>query len=491
MRRVIGREEEQKELLGAIESNAPEFIALYGRRRVGKTYLVKNTLSERKGILFFLVTGIKDGLLSTQLQNFMTAIGETFFYKGAPLETPENWNKAFSVLNDNIKASPKKKIVLFFDEFPWMATQNSYLLQMLEYYWNHYWSNNPKIKLIICGSSAGWILKNIINNRGGLYNRVTRTIQLEPFSLHQVKKFLAHQKVVLSNKQIIQIYMVLGGIPHYLSKIKPGHTSQQTIEELAFKKNSFLLQEFNNLYATLFSTDTGHIELARIIAQHHYGIGQEELAQKALHISSGGSFVRWLEDLEEAGFIQRFKPFLARKKGIYYKMIDEYSLFYFDWIEPLKETLLGKGMRKGYWETKLHTPAWYSWTGYSFESVCYKHIPQISIALKLSPSAVPYAWRFAPTKSSSENGAQIDLLFDRDDGAITVCEIKYTDQPFAIDKQYAEKLTNKIGVFKAKTKTKKDIFLAFVSASGLKKTMYSEAMVSGIVDADDLFSKAD
>lgn len=285
--------------------------------------------------------------------------------------------------------------------------------------------------------------------------------------------------------------MVLGGIPHYLSKIKPGLSANQIIEDLAFKKNSFLMQEFKNLYATLFSSNEGHIELARLIAQHRYGIGQEELAHKAAHISSGGSFVRKIEDLEETGFITRFKPFLAQKKGIYLKMVDEYSLFYFDWIEPIKSTLLEMGMRKGYWAGKLLSPAWHSWAGYAFEAVCYKHIPQISMALKLEPTAIPHTWRSVPPKGSNEDGAQIDLLFDRDDAAITLCEIKYTDQAFSIDKQYAEKLIIKIGVFKTKTKTKKDIFLAFVSASGLKKTMYSEAMVSGIVDADDLFKKTE
>ena len=217
-----------------------KFIALYGRRRVGKTYLVKKTFSEKKGTLFFPATGIMDGLITEQLEAFINSVGDVFLYPGARLETPTNWQEAFKTLNDNINASKAKKIVLFFDEFPWMVTPNSRLLKMLEYFWNHYWSNNPRIKLIICGSSASWILKHIINNQDGLYNRVTHTIHLEPFTLRQVKEFLRHRKVALSNKQIIQLYMVLGGIPHYLAKVKPRLTTPQIIEELAFKKDSFL-----------------------------------------------------------------------------------------------------------------------------------------------------------------------------------------------------------------------------------------------------------
>lgn len=491
MGRIIGRDKEKDELLSALKSPAPEFIALYGRRRVGKTYLVKNTFQDMNGVLFFSMTGTKDGLLSEQLENFTKRVGETFF-TGARLEIPSTWKQAFSTLTDYIRVSKQKKIVLFFDEFPWLVTKNSRLLQTLQFYWNEYWGNDPRIKLIICGSSASWILKNVVNNRGGLYNRVTRTMHLEPFTLDQAKKFLAYQKVNLPNKQLIELYMVLGGIPHYLAKVKPGLSLAQIVDTLAFGKNSFLMQEFSNLYATLFDTGDGHIELARIIAQHHYGIGQEELARQAPTISSGGSFVRWLKDLEEAGFIQRFKPYLSSKKGIYFKMIDEYSLFYFTWIEPINSSLLARGMRKGYWEGKIHTPEWNSWTGYAFESACYKHIPQISTALTLSPTAVPYSWRYVPIRKTKDSGAQIDLLFDRQDDAITLCEIKYTDKPFVIDKAYAGALTQRIDIFTTKTKTQKALFFAFVSASGLKKTLYSEAIVNGgVVTADDLCKKVD
>jgi AAA+ ATPase superfamily predicted ATPase len=494
---IVGRIQEQKVLKKTYESNQAEFIAIYGRRRVGKTFLVRQYFSDnqavmKKGASFFYVTGTKDASLQDQITNFTEEIGNTF-YSGASLEVQTNWRDTLQTLTQAIKnAPPKKRIVLFFDEFPWLVTRNSNLLQTLEYYWNHHWSRDPRIKLIICGSSAGWILKNIVNNKGGLYNRVTRTLHLQPFNLQETQDYLSSIKIKLNHHQIAHLYMVLGGIPFYLSQVEPGLSAIQNVERLAFKDNGFLIKEFPNLYATLFEESQTHIDLTRLISQHPYGIGQEEIIKKLSHLSSGGRIVEWLSDLERSGFILRMKPFSHKRKGIYYKLIDEYSLFYFRWIEPIKNSLLEQGMRPGYWENLQNTPAWNSWVGYAFESLCYKHIPQISHGLHLSPTAVPYAWRYAPSKNEdgeSDRGAQIDLLFDRDDDAITVCEIKYTQSPFAIDKRYAEQLNQKLKVFKTVTKSKKQLFLSLISASGVKKTIYSEEMLASAIDLEILFHR--
>jgi hypothetical protein len=489
MEKIIGREEELSILESAFKSTKPEFIALFGRRRVGKTFLVRNLFSKRKNTIFFSVTGMKDGKTSQQIKNFVNQIGESFYGFELRPETPKNWFDTFELLTSVIKTVKNKNIVLFFDEFPWMVTQKSELLTAFAYFWNHYGSSNPRIKLIICGSSAGWILKKIVNDRDALYNRVTRRIHLEPFSLYETKKYLIHRNIRLDNRQITHLYMVLGGIPFYLDQVKPGLSAIQVVAHLAFKKHSFLLDEFENLYATLFDGGEGHIELARIIASHQYGIGQEELTKLASHISSGGTLVSRLKDLEKAGFVQRFKPFGVSKKGIFYKMIDEYSLFYFRWIEPIKDTLLESGMSKGYWERLQYSQAWNSWAGYAFESLCHKHIFQIMQALEISPMAIPYTWRYVPPKGSQEHGAQIDLLFDREDGIISVCEIKYMREAFVIDKTYAAKLALKLELFEKQTKTKKQFLLSIISASGLKENMYSEELVSGACLLDDLFKK--
>ena len=484
---IIGRKIEKEILEEAFQSSEAELVALYGRRRVGKTYLIRNFFEHKEDTLFFTMTGTKDAPQDEQTTNFAQTVRDAFLYEGAPVDVKKAWRDAFSMLTDLLRLSKKKKLVLFFDEFPWMVTKGSRLLRTFEFFWNHYWSRDPRIKLIICGSSSGWILKNIVHNKGGLYNRVTRTIQLEPFNLKQTKEYLEYNNVRLNYRDITDLYMVMGGIPFYLSKVKPGRSAAQVIEEIAFQKNSFMLTEFANLYATLFGSEGPYIAIAREIADHRYGIGQEELIRKVKRFSSGGRAIKVLTDLEQAGFIARLTPFGRKRKGIYYKMIDEYSLFYFRWIEPIRRAILETGERSGYWGRMQNSQSWYNWAGYAFEALCMKHIQQIRKALHLNSFALAYTWRYTPKKGSGERGAQIDLLFDRDDNAITLCEIKYTKQPYAIDKQCMAKLHRQIDVFKAQTKTRKNIFISFIAAEGLKKTIYSEELVHNLVTLKDLY----
>lgn len=485
--KIVGRQEELTMLEKFFASSKAEFLGVYGRRRVGKTHLIRNFF-KKKTRYFFNSTGIHNAPIKRQLAEFVTEIAQVF-HQGIELKEQDNWFDAFKLLTESFqKQVPQdKKIVLFFDEFPWMATHRSKLLQALDFYWNRHWSQDKRIKLIICGSAASWIIKNIINNKGGLHNRITRTMRLAPMSLGQTKAFLNSLGIKLNIRHVCQVYMVTGGIPYYLSRIESGLSAVQVIEELAFTRNSFLLREFDNLYASLFDDSDTYVEIVRAIAEKRYGLGQEELFHRIDALSKGGTVVKKLKELEEAGFLISFKPYGHQKKGIYYRVIDEYSLFYFDWIEPIKNTLLASGLRKGYWQKVQKTPAWHNWAGYAFETICYKHLAQISQALSLSPTTIPATWRHSPIKNTGEQGAQIDLLFDRDDDAITVGEIKYTEQPFVLDKQYAGALKQKMEVFSRVTRTRKQLFLAMISASGLKNTIYSEEMVSGVVTLEDLF----
>ncbi len=290
-----------------------------------------------------------------------------------------------------------------------------------------------------------------------------------------------------SNKEIVHIYMVLGGIPFYLDQLQSKLSAMQNVEWLAFKKKSFLLSEFSNLYATLFGEQSVHVDLARAIAHHCYGIGHRELAEKVSSIASGGTLVVRLNELEQSGFIQRFESFGKSSKSIFYKMIDEYSLFYFQWIEPRK-SLIERGEEKGYWMRIQNSPAWHAWAGCAFEAACNKHVPLIRDALHLTMAGASQ-WRYVPQKGSKSRGAQIDLLFDREDNSITLCEIKYTKEPFTITKSYAQNIQNKIEVFKKHTKTDKTLYFAMISANGLKENMYSEELVSEVVTLDDLFKE--
>jgi len=486
MSNLIARLEECELLKAMLHSDQAEFLALYGRRRIGKTFLIQNFFAKQK-CLFFRVTGQKNGSLQEQIRGFTASISQAF-YQGAELNGKDNWFDAFESLRLAIltNSKPDQKIVLFFDEFPWMVGRKSRLLETLEYFWNHYWSNEPLIKLIICGSSAAWIIRKIINQKGGLHNRITRKIQLKPFKLKELKAFLASKGLRLNHKQITEIYMATGGVPYYLASVMKGQTSTQIIDLLAFRQDGLLFNEFDNLFSSLFEDSQAYIDLLRLVSKSRYGLEQSELI-KGAQLSSGGTAVKKLNELVQTGFLMKFKPHFHKKRGTYYRLIDEYTHFYLSWIEPIKNTLLNESMDPGYWEHLHGTPAWNAWAGYSFESICYQHLSEIRKALGLNPTAIPDTWRYLPKKEESMTGAQIDLLFDRRDDAINLCEIKFTDKPFVLDKAEAINLKNKMEVFVKKTGTLKQIFLTLISAQGIKPSLYSEEMITQVVTLDDLF----
>lgn len=487
--RITGRDEELKILSHLHQSKQAEFLALYGRRRVGKTFLIREFFQDKKDAIFFHVTGLKDGSMLEQIANVLDRIGETF-YGGARLAQEASWRDTFKVLNDAIKKQTEdnknKKIIIFIDEIPWMSTPKSKLLQNVDYFWNQYWSVNQKIKLIICGSSASWIINKIINNRGGLHNRITEKICLESFNLRETKNYLEQNGIHLNNNQILQLYMVTGGVPFYLSKIKWKGSAIQIIEKLAFSKKAFFLGEFDNLFSSLFKDYEAHIKIVTMLSKHKDGIGKNKLL--GMMGSEGGSGTKRLQELEDAGFIMSFKPLYHKRKGAYYRLIDEYTSFYLKWIAPIKAIPQEKSFDKDDWRAIRSTPEWSSWLGYAFEAVCYKHLIQIKRKLDLPPMSLASTWRYAPKKMSTERGAQIDLLFDRRDDAISICEIKYTEKPFAITKDYYLALNRKLAVFKEQTRTQKQLLISFISANGIVENHYSEEMVNEVVTLDDFFS---
>ena len=485
--RVVAREEQVEDINKVISSDQAELLALYGRRRVGKTFLVRKTCENKKGTVYLNITGTKDGSKSEQIQHFLEQFGEVFL-DGIIPQTVNSWDEAFKLLNNAIKKIEKnKKVVIFLDELPWLATPKSKLLQAIDYYWNQHWSWNPAVKLIVCGSSASWIIRKIIKNKGGLHNRVTKEIHLKPFNLKQTKTFLKYLGLKLNNKQILKIYLVTGGIPFYLMFLEKGLSADQLIEKIAFREKAPLLTEFDKLFSSLFKNHESYVEILRHLARHPTGISRAELLDKVGESLNGQGGTKKLNALQESDFIIEFKPHFNSKKGVYYKLIDEYTLFYFRWIEPIRQTLQAFSLDEGNWIEAQSSAEWRAWSGLAFEAVCYKHISQIRKALDISPTAVANSWRYVPSKGKDDQGAQVDLLFDRKDGVISLCEIKYTEKPFVIDKQYARNLLNKQKVFLSRTKTKKQLFISLIASGGAKDNLYFEDFIDSMVVFDDLF----
>ena len=474
---LVGRKHERQLLEKAYQSDESEFIVVYGRRRIGKTYLVREFF-KGKDCKFLHATGLQQGTQKKQLKKFTDALSHTF-YDDAPLVLPGNWDEAFGLLNKQL-LKYTEKTVIFLDELPWMATKKSSLLQEMDYYWNHHWSVNKNVILIVCGSSASWLISKILYNKGGLYNRTTCTIKLMPFSLSETREYLQSRKIKLNDAHILSLYLAFGGVPYYLRYIEPGLTAEQNIQYLVFDKNTPLADEFNKLFDSLFENADAYVELIRLIAKRKEGIGRADLKSIATLSTGGGRLSRRLKDLCETGFIEEYTPW-GRTIGDYYKLIDEFCLFYLHWVDAQKS----RKFTQDYWINQSQQPAYYAWSGYAFEAVCMKHMVQIIDSLGIKANTIG-SWRFV-SRQNTESGAQIDLIIDRTDNAMTIGEIKFTDHPFAIDKQYAEKLKYKIDLFRKKTGTSKQIFLVMIASSGLKKTIYSEDMVSGVVVLDDLF----
>lgn len=344
----------------------------------------------------------------------------------------------------------------------------------------------PNVKVILCGSAASWMLEHLINARGGLHNRLTRTMQLQPFNLYETQEYLLSRKVRLNEKHLLDLYMCMGGIPYYLNYVETGKSAEQNIQEICFDANGILFTEFKRLFKSLFQNTELNLRIVREIASKREGVSREELLKK-LNISSGGTFNKRLNELKAAGFIQGFIPYRYKKKEQYFRIIDEYSSFYLTWIDPIAE----KGFpQPNYWKLCTKSSHWLSWTGYAFESVCLKHLPQILRALRLDSIACEIGnWRFIPTKGSKETGVQIDLLFDRQDNTVTLCEIKYSTNKYVIDKAYAKDLQSKLDVFQYKTKTPKQLLLAFISVNGVKKNLWSDDLITNEVDLEDLFKQ--
>jgi AAA+ ATPase superfamily predicted ATPase len=477
MEMLTGRETEIELLTSALQSPEAELIAVYGRRRVGKTYLIRNVY---KGRLIFDFSGIHKATTHVQLENFsMTLSGLS--KAGIPLPVPDNWMHAFQMLKAfTVPLIRKRKSVLFFDEFPWIHTHKSGFLSAFEHFWNSWACQQPNLVIVICGSAASWMIQKIVNNKGGLHNRITRRVRLLPFSLYETELYLKSRRVNLDRFQLLQLYMVLGGVPHYLKEINPGESAAQNIDRICFTKDGFLQNEFKNLYSSLFDHAEKHIAVIRALANKPAGLTRNEIID-ACNLTSGGTTTKLLDELAESGFISSYIPFDKNVKLSIFKLMDEYSRFYIKFMEGNR--VAGAGA----WIKKSTSSSWKSWSGTAFEAVCLKHVPQLKKALGIAGVYTEEsAWRHA---AKEESGAQIDLLIDRQDFCVNVCEIKFSAADFVIDKKYAAELQNKLNVFREKTGLRKTLFATMITTFGVRSNEYKLSMVQSDIKMEALFKK--
>lgn len=472
----IGRKKELEILQKTLHSEEPEMVAVIGRRRVGKTFLVRTAFA---GQLVFEITGTQNASTQEQLKNFAIRIRD-FFGEDALSTTPNNWMDAFEVLMRQLdRKQTKGKLVIFFDELPWLATHKSGFLNALGFFWNS-WATQKNIVVVICGSAAAWMIQKVVYHKGGLHNRITKRIDLQPFNLCEMEAFLRARNLIFDRYQLLLLYMAMGGIPHYLKELEAGKSAAQNIDALCFSSSGLLRDEFSKLYPALFEHADNHIAVIRALAQKWKGMSRVEIVT-ATKLPDGGGLSDVLEELVGSGFVNAYYPFGKKKKDMLYRLTDEYSLFYLKFIET------NRTWGKPVWMSLSQTQEFKSWSGYAFESICIKHLPQIEKALSIA-GVFSEASGFIHRGTADFPGLQIDLVLDRKDHVINLFEMKFYHEPWLLSKSDAIDLRHRVSLFKNLTKTSKQVFLTVVTPFGMHKNEHSIGLVDNEVLMDDLFA---
>lgn len=470
---IIGRKEEQQILHSAVQSENSEFVAVYGRRRVGKTYLIRETFGYK---FTFQHTGLAKGNTKEQLFSFAISLRDAG-YDDCPI--PKSWLEAFSLLSAYLKNSTDEKKIVFLDELPWMDTPRSNFISAFEHFWNGWASARKDIILIICGSATSWIINKVINDHGGLHNRVTKQIALQPFTLKECEMFAKSKGLEMSRYQLAECYMVLGGIPYYWSLLEKGLSLAQNIDKIIFAKNGKLSNEFNKLYASLFKSPEQYIDIVTALGKKKVGMTREEIIA-ATDKYSNGALSKVLDELEYCGFIRKYNGFDKKSKQAIYQLIDNYTLFYFKFIQQ------NENNDEHFWSASIDSAMHRAWSGLAFERLCMAHTQQIKAALGIAGVlSNVYSWRKEADEMS--DGAQIDLLIDRKDQVINLCEMKYSLSEYIIDAEYEQKLRNKKSAFINATNTRKAVHLTMVTTFGIKTNAHS-GIVQNEITLEDLFS---
>jgi hypothetical protein len=456
----VGRHHQATTILHLLETPRSEMLAVIGRRRVGKTELIWQSLGAR---FDFEITGIQHATTSAQLKNFANKYNE-YAKPSIPIAPPGNWQDAFQLLKDWLsKRRSKKKIVLFFDEIPWIATKRSNFLELIGHFWND-WAVRNNVLLIICGSAASWMIKQVVHHKGSLHNRITHQMHLKPFTLAETEQMLLSRGIQLERMQVALLYMVTGGIPFYLAPLEKGKSVPQYINQLCFKTGGVLTNEFEKLFASLYERPDNHVAVIKALATKWNGMTRAELVAVS-KLADGGTFTKVLDELETSDFISSSAPFDKKKKDTLYRLTDPFCLFYLKFMQDLKKNQVQS------FEQIAQSQAFKSWAGYAFENICYYHLPHLQRALGISGVATAVSG-YLFKGNEEQKGLQIDMVLDRADGIIHLCEMKFYQAPFTITKAYADELRERRVQFSELTGTRKSVYLLLVSPFGLSENPY-------------------
>ena len=480
MAKIIGRDKEIEELNRLYNSEKSELVAVYGRRRIGKTFLVDESL---KGRITFRHAGLspvdeqgKNNLLKEQLQHFYFSLQLHGMKKS---KCPTSWQEAFFMLEMHLQSIDNgSKQVVFLDELPWLDTPRSGFITAFEGFWNTWGCHRDNLMVVVCGSANSWVLDHLINNHGGLYGRVTYEIKLMPFTLRETEMFFKSKDIILSRYDVVQCNMILGGIPYYLNYFKRGRSLAQNIDALFFDDKAYLSEEYDRLFSSLFSSPDDLKKIVNALASKRSGLSREEISQKT-HIEPNGNLTKMLGALIASDFVIRYVPFGERRKSERYKLIDPFCIFYLHFVNG------HSSLKADFWTINQTSQNVVSWRGFAFEEVCLRHINQIKRALGISGVASRQsAW--AVKGSDDVQGSQIDLLIERKDNIVNMCEMKFYNEEYVVSQSYERVMTSRFNLLKESLPKKYAVHNTLVTTYGLKYNEYSGTF-QNVVVMDDLF----
>ena len=470
---MIGRTEEIKAIRSAYESDHSEFVAVYGRRRVGKTFLVNEVFNYQ---FTFHAAGIEDGSRKMQLAAFRESLKRQGHPKCPRLTS---WISAFAELATMLEGLSTGRKVVFLDELPWFDTPCSGFLKAFEHFWNEWATSRKDILLVICGSATTWIVNKILRSRGGLHNRVTRQIPLAPFTLKECEAFAEYKNLGFDRRQVMECYMAFGGVAYYWSILQEGQSAAQNIDRLFFGVADEMRNEFARLFSSLFKSSTRHVEIVKLLGRKKIGMTRDEIIE-SLGEKSSGDVSQCLEELVQCGFLVNTNLIGRKKKGCVYRLIDPYVLFYFRFVETWK------GNDKMHWTHNYHAPAVNSWRGEAFERACLLHVDQIKKAIGIQGmESNVFSWRWQ-SPDAGERGVQIDMLIDRADGIVDLCEIKYCEDRYLLDKEEDAKIRHRAEVFRRESGVRKAVQTVLIVSNGAANSKYL-GNIQVVVDGVSLF----
>ena len=474
METIIGRLTEIKKLTSAVNSHRAEFIALYGRRRVGKTFLINQMFRNQ---FAFKMTGVIEGSLKDQFTAFTDAMSD---YGYDMPEKPDDWMKAFILLKNALKpkVNSGERCVIFIDELPAMDAENSNVAGAVGYFWNNWASQYDNIVFIICGSATSWMITNVIDSKGGLHDRITIEMPIHPFTLNETEQYLKDKQFVWNRQMTLQAYMVFGGIPYYLSLLDREESLVQNVDRLFFSQDMQMRREFRRLFNTLYKNPDRYIDIIKALGKSRSGLTREEIAG-ALKGANNGHLGRQLEDLVCCDLIRKniVREKKIKRKDAIYQLCDFFSIFYLTFIDKAE-------VEQQYWAHHINTPEVNAWMGLAYERICMAHIGQIKHSLRIDAiSTLTYSWRSKTTTPA----AQIDIIIERADKIVNICEVKYSQDEYHLDKEEYEKICKRKNNFLQETGLRHAPWLTMITTEGVAKGKYTE-MIQSQVRLDDLFN---